>query len=296
MARLRSECIGCLLRHHINAAPEEAPEEMKREYLQKLLGILADASKDISTPLLIEEIVQMRKDYFPLNNEYAEIKKYFNNLMMEYEAEVGEKIKSSDDPLKAALQFSMVGNFIDFGAMDSIDENKLHELLMTYNEVAVDQEELRKLKAQLEKAKRLVLLADNCGEIVMDKLLLRELRREYPEISLCCMVRGEPVINDATMEDAIQVGITDEFKVVGNGSGICGTVPERLSPEAKKIFDNADIILSKGQGNFEALHHCEKNVYYAFLCKCRMFAEMFGVEQFSGILASEEKVQREIFL
>ncbi len=296
MARLRSECIACLLRHHINAAPKTAPEDKKREFLQKLLGILASAPEDISTPLLIEQVVEMRKDYFPIGNEYAEIKKYYNSMMMEYEEEVEQKIISSDDPLKTALQFSMVGNFIDFGAMDSIDENRLHELLMTYHDISVDETELKKLKSELKTARKLVLLADNCGEIVMDKLLLREIERECPQTEISVIVRGEPVINDVTMEDAEQVGLTKEFTVQGNGSGICGTVPERLSPEAGKLFEEADVILSKGQGNFEALHHCGKNVYYVFLCKCEMFAEMFKVKQFSGILASDEKVRREIFL
>ena len=296
MARLRSECIACLLRHHINAAPKEAPEDKKREYIQTLLSLLGSAEKDISTPLLIERIVKMREDYFPLSNEYADIKRYFNKLMLEQEDEVRANIKTSEDRLKAALQFSMIGNFIDFGAMDSIDEKHLHELLMKFNEISVDETELDKLKKDLKTAKKLVLLADNCGEIVMDKLLLEEIRSQYPEIEISVIVRGLPVINDVTMEDAVQVGLTDEFTVRGNGSGICGTVPERLSAESAELFNSADVIISKGQGNFEALHHCGKNVYYVFLCKCEMFADKFKVEQFSGILASDEKVRREIFL
>lgn len=296
MVRLRSECIACLLRHHIDAAPETAPEDKKREYIQKLLGLLASAPKDISTPLMIEQIVELRKDYFPIVNEYAPIKRHFNALMMEHEDEVREKISASENPLKAALQFSMVGNFIDFRAMDSIDEAQLHELLMTYGEISVDGEELLRLKAELSRAERLTLLVDNCGEIVMDKLLLKEIQRQRPKLSISVIVRGEPVINDATVEDAQQVGLTEKFRVQGNGSGICGTAPPHLSPEARELFDKADIIISKGQANFEGLHHCGRNVYYVFLCKCPMFADILKAERFSGIPASDEKVRREIFL
>ncbi|MGI5976376.1 MAG: damage-control phosphatase ARMT1 family protein [Candidatus Limivicinus sp.] len=296
MARLRSECILCLLRHHLDASYDAAAEDVRREYIQKLMGILASADRNTSTPLVIDRIVEMRKDYFPLADDYTEIKRHFNALMMEYEPEARKKIAASDDPIRSALQFSMVGNFIDFGALDSVDETQLRGLLMGCDSIEVDETEYRRFREDLKTAGRLVLLSDNCGEIVMDKLLLEEIHMRYPRIKISVIVRGEPVINDATMEDACQIGLADEFEVLGSGSGLGGTVPERLSPESGAAFEAADIIISKGQGNFEALHHCGRNVYYAFLCKCMMFAEIFHTKQFSGIFVSDDRLMREIVI
>jgi uncharacterized protein with ATP-grasp and redox domains len=125
---------------------------------------------------------------------------------------------------------------------------------------------------------------DNCGEIVIDKLIIEELRKLNPQVNITAIVRGEEVINDATIEDAEQVGLNELVKVIGNGSDILGTCLKYISEEARTVIEEADVVLSKGQGNFETLQGYDKNIYYIFLCKCEMIAEMFGVEKFSPML------------
>ena len=197
---------------------------------------------------------------------------------------------TSPDPLRAALGYAMTGNFIDFGAMDSVDEAKLRALLEeSPNRVSPDLPAYNHLTADLSTARRLVLLTDNCGEIVMDKLLAEIIHRLYPARDVTVLVRGGEVLNDATMEDAAQIGFDrmEGITVMGNGDRLAGTDLTRLSPEARAAILGADLILAKGQGNFETLQGCGLNIYYAFLCKCQFFADRFGVPIYTGMLVRE---------
>ena len=103
-------------------------------------------------------------------------------------------------------------------------------------------------------------------------------------------MRGLPVLNDATMEDAKQVKLSDIASVSDNGTAIAGTCLERISFEARQKIDEADLILAKGQGNFETLRYCKRNVYYAFMCKCKMFADKFGVPQYTGMFINDLRI------
>ena len=140
----------------------------------------------------------------------------------------------------------------------------------------------------MEIAKRLVYISDNCGEIVMDKILLGILKENYPRLQMTVIVRGKPVLNDATMEDAIQIGLDREMAVIGNGTDVAGTCLEELSEQARTAIEEADVIFAKGQGNFETLQKCGKNIYYIFMCKCDMFAKRFNVPKYTGVLINDK--------
>ena len=189
--------------------------------------------------------------------------------------------------MSLALRFAQIGNFIDFGAMDSVDDAKLMEFLEQAEALPLSEETYGKFAENLKTARKLVYMTDNCGEIVLDKLLLESIQKAAPYVKCTVIVRGEPVLNDATMEDALQVGIEKCGKVIPNGTNIAGTYIPWVSAEAKKALDEADILISKGQGNFESLHGCGLNIYYLFLCKCQWFMERFGLPQYSGVFINE---------
>jgi uncharacterized protein with ATP-grasp and redox domains len=147
---------------------------------------------------------------------------------------------------------------------------------------------LESLRGEALSAKRLVLFTDNCGEIVTDKVLLRTLRRLNPNLHISVIVRGAPVVNDATVMDAAQVGMGEVAqRVIGNGCDLPGAVLTRISAEALSEVDAADVIISKGQANYEGLSGCGRNIFYIFMCKCELFIKRFGVEKFSGVLTKE---------
>lgn len=288
MDRLRSECLSCIIKNHIEKFPKETEEQQKVKYMQEVFQILSHAKSTESAPVIVHKINEIQEEMFHMTNEYTEIKKYFNQVMMGYETKIKEQLRSCEDPLKLAIQYSMIGNYIDFGAMKNVDEEYLTNLLNGAKDNPVNEESYRCLKHDLENGENLVFLTDNCGEIVMDKLLIFVLKEKYPKLHITVIVRGEAVLNDATMEDAIQTGLTDLVEVIGNGNGIAGTCIDELSEEAFHKVEKADVILSKGQGNFETLRKCGKNVYYIFLCKCDMFANIFGVEKFTGMLVNDK--------
>jgi uncharacterized protein with ATP-grasp and redox domains len=141
------------------------------------------------------------------------------------------------------------------------------------------------LKKDLSKAKRLLYITDNAGEIGFDRVLAETIRRLYPDIQITFCVRGQITQNDATREDAAAVGI--DFPIVDNGNAVAGTELSLLSAEAKQALESADVIYAKGMGNTETMYGCGYNVYYAFLIKCQRFVSFFGKELMTPMLVKE---------
>ncbi len=287
--KLHPECIKCFIDKHLNKYPD-APEEKRIRYMQAVLDILSKAQVYESAPEIICKIEAIQREMFGKDENYDKIKQHFNSLMQEYEDYIQNKISETDKPLKLAAAYSMLGNYIDFGAMDSVDEKKLSEMLSDTSGLCLDKSEFENLTSELSKAERMVFLTDNCGEIVTDKIFIKEIKKAFPSLEITAIVRGRAVLNDATLEDALQVGLDKEVKVIGNGSSVAGTALSKISAEALDIIDGADVIISKGQGNFETLCGCKKNIYYLFLCKCHMFAKRFGVPRFTGMLLNEKRI------
>lgn len=287
--RLNSQCILCLINKHLRNIPDRFSSTEKTKYMQGILEIIAKADISMSAPEIVGQINEF-KQYYGEVNDFAEIKNYFNNLMLSYENEIEFKIESSNNSLKSAVKYSMAGNYIDFGAMEKVDEEKLEERLDSAESLEIDNSQFERFENDVKNSKNIVYLTDNCGEIVLDKLLIKQILKTNSNVKINVIVRGNPVLNDCTIEDAKQVGLDKVVDIIGNGSAVAGTVLDKISPEAKSIIDDADLIISKGQGNFETLYHCGKNIYYLFLCKCKLFAERFGVDLFTGIFINDSKL------
>lgn len=286
--RLHPDCISCLLNKQLQNYPKDTPLSVRIEYIQRVLSLAANAAKSTSAPVLLNGIEAIQKQMFGVSKDYSEVKWHFNEVMLAKETELETKVQKADDSLKLAIQYAMTGNYIDFGAMEHVDEEKLAALFEAAKDVAVDDNELAALKSELACAKKIVYLTDNCGEIVMDKILMKEIIRLNPNAELAVIVRGFNALNDATMEDAVQVGVTSIAPVTGNGSDIAGTSLEHISEEAKFLIEDADLIIAKGQGNFETMRQCGLNVYYIFMCKCKLFADRFNVPLYHGILVNDK--------
>ena len=285
--KVSAECMHCLVKRQANNIKKYSDEEKKAEYLGKVLGIIANNAAEEPAPVLLSHIGRLHEEYFGKPFSFDELKKGYNAMMLEKENEIRGKIGKAQDPLALALRFAQIGNFIDFGAMDSVDDRKLMEFLEQAETLPLSEDTYAKFTENLKTAKKLVYMTDNCGEVVLDKLLLETIAGIAPHVEKTIIVRGEPVLNDATMEDALQVGIEACGKVIPNGTNIAGTYIPWLSAEAKQAMEEADLLISKGQGNFESLHGCGLNIYYLFLCKCQWFMERFGLPQYSGVFINE---------
>ena len=289
--RLTKECIHCLISKFSKINAENNNPELEMEYLQKFLKILSSAKPEQSAPELVEEISKLHKDLFGISDSFSDLKKHFNNLLLSMEDEIKANVKKSENRLKTAVKYAMMGNYIDFGAVDNVNEETLFEHINNAENIEINKEEFSIFENELSKAGKLVFLTDNCGEIVFDKILIETVKELYPSLEIKVIVRGFPVLNDVTMEDVSEVGLDKIVPVFDNGSQVAGTCLHKISQTARDIIDQADIIISKGQGNFETLRGAEKNIYYIFMCKCELFAKRFKVPVFSGMFINDLRME-----
>ena len=286
---MNSTCKECMLNKHLSNYPEGAPEGVVREYRETLVRLTDQTGAVPTGPEVFYEVKALRKRLFGEGEmDYAQIKRHFNALMLEIEPVLEKRVEASEDPLKSAVQYAMMGNFIDFAALDKVEESKLMELIDRAPDITVDEDTLGQLRDRAATARTLTLITDNCGEIVMDKILLRQLLSMNPDLLITVIVRGGPVANDATLEDAEQVGLTKLGHCIGNGTATDGTVLRTVSREAREAIAHADVVIAKGQANYETLYGCGYNIFFIFMCKCMLFMDRFKVPQFTGILAYED--------
>ncbi len=289
-SRWNSHCTQCLLKQHLTNYPDTATEEERLTYIRRLFSILTEIAPGESSPVVVNRILTLQKEMFDQFVDYTDIKKHFNQLMLEQEDWIYADISSATDPIRRALQYVMKGNYIDFGVLSDVNSEKLMELLSQAKDQTIDEQIFEELMQDLTSAKNMVLLTDNCGEIVLDKLLICTIMSQFPDLQIHVIVRGGHALNDATMEDACQVGLPDLVKVIGNGTCLQGTYLPDISKEARDLLEQADVILSKGQGNFESLQYCGLNIYYLFLCKCDLFTKRFHTHLYNGILTNDRYV------
>ena len=289
--RLDPYCMCCQLNKQEQRIRKFTDKEKKVAYMQEIMMRYAQATEDDCAPSLSVEFKKIYQKYWNVPAEdYTEIKKEFNQLMMSLEDDLSRMIHQSPDPLESALIYARIGNYIDFAAMSHVDKDVVLSMIREEKKEPLDPEEYRRFCSELEKASSLVYLTDNCGEIVLDKIAVEILRKRYPDLKITVIVRGKPVINDATLEDARMCGLTEIADVIGNGSGVGGTWLPDISEEARSLLEQADVIISKGQGNFETLHECGLNIYYLFLCKCDLFVRLFDADPFQGMFVNEKRV------
>lgn len=288
-----SMCISCIISKQEKKIRLFSDEDKKSEYMHRVLEIVYKHGRSESSPWLAEQIDQLYEDFWGETEDYTQIKHKYNQLLLGKEAEIEQRIRESEDPIEESIKYVCAANYIDFSAVEHVTEQTFEKLLEKAGSETVPQEEYLAFHKELEKAKRLVYLTDNCGEIVLDKVFIRFLREACPHLQIAVIVRGKDVINDATMEDAREVGLTDLVPCVGNDNGAPGTVLKRLGEQTRRLLMDADLVISKGQGNFESLFGEGVNPYYLFLCKCELFVRRFGLEQYKSVFVKEERVKIE---
>lgn len=285
------ECIYCTINKADSLFSKyETNENKKLNFMKNVFKIISLSEKNDTSPYLNAKIMRILNQELNLGDIYYEIKKKYNKLLMSMEEDILKYINSSDEKLCTALKYAMIGNFIDFGAMDEVDINKLKKLIQNAYKETINNDEYNNFLKDLENSKTMVYLVDNSGEIVFDKIFISVIKEMYPEITIDVVVRGKPVHNDATIVDAEEVGLTKIVNVIDNGTDIPGTQLNEINVDVKQKIDSADLIISKGQGNFETLFGCGKNIYYIFLCKCDLFTKRFNMDKFQGIFVNENNV------
>lgn len=282
------ECVACILSKQEKRCQSENKDE-RFAFLKDVLNILLEYGSEESSPQLCERIDRIYERYFEPEN-LTELKSKYNSLLLNREEKIRQSIQNTADSIALAVKYACIGNYIDFHAVD-VEEEYLDDLLNSVENKEIDGSELKEFKEELERAHTLLYLTDNCGEIVLDKLLMDTLKQNYPNLDITVMVRGEPVSNDATLEDAQQAGLTEKYMCITNDCASPGVVPDKLGDDLKELLNASDIIISKGQGNFEGMYGSGLNTYYMFLCKCELFTKRFDADRFTPIFAKESRLK-----
>ncbi len=286
-----SMCISCLLSKQEKLIRDFMDDDKKSLYIHRVLEVLYKYGQVESAPWLAEKINEICHEFWGELEDYTSVKEKYNRLLLEKEARIEEQIRKSDDCIRECVKYVCAANYIDFSAVENVNEETFEKLLDKVGSTMVSEEEYQYFKNDLQNAKQLVYLTDNCGEIVLDKLFIRFLKTYYPGLKITAIVRGKDVINDVTMKDAEEVGLTDFVCCIGNGNGAPGSVIKCFSEEARQVLLDADVLISKGQGNFESLYGEGYNPYYLFLCKCELFVRRFGLKQYEPVFVKEERLQ-----
>ena len=268
-------CMQCYLRRNIDLARTLGSEAEAADFARDIMRLLLDAPKDAPSPYLGPEVADLLLARYGLEiDRYRQEKIDSNRFVLAHMEEIRSRVRRAEDPLYAGLQYAILGNYLDFSALQGqVEFGTLEAMLDKGEEMALDKDCFREFCRELETGKELLYLTDNAGEIGFDRIFAEEIARRYPHLTITFCVRGDIAANDATREDAAVVGLS--FPVIDNGNRVAGTVPELLVEEARQAMERADVILAKGMGNAETLYGCGKNIYYAFLVKCQRFVTLF---------------------
>ena len=282
-------CLQCYLRKNIATARSLGDEATATQFAKELMVILSQLPAHQATVAAAPQVAELFHRYYGLDvDRYKEEKEQSNQFFLEREHWFRQLTDGAADPVLAGLQMAILGNYLDFSALQGqVSFEKLEEMCREALNIELDASALEKLKADLARGRKLLYITDNAGEIGFDKLCAEKLQEAYPHLEITFCVRGGPALNDATREDAKVVGVP--FPVIDNGTRIPGTDLELVGQEARLAIEEADVILAKGMANVETLHGCGLNVFYAFLIKCERFVGLFGKPMLTAMLLPERK-------
>ena len=282
-------CVECFLSKRLAMARRLGTDEQATEIGKKLMELYVQAPPDMDSALLGGICDQLMNEYYGLEpDQMRREKELSNRFVLDRLETIRSRIQRENDPIYAALQFAVLGNYLDFSALyGQVRFEELEAMLDSAAGIDLDGDCYRQFIRDLEKGKRLLYITDNAGEICFDRLLAEEIHRAYPQLEITFCVRGGPVSNDATREDALVAGIP--FPVIDNGTAIGGTAISRVNRETKDALENADVILAKGMGNTESMFGCGYRVYYAFLVKCERFMQFFDAPKMKPMFIRDKQ-------
>ena len=287
-----SYCVACLLSRQAELSREILGAEKAYRFMREASRIIADAPEGVSGSYLTYCFHELYREFGVTEDLYEKEKKDSNDYVLSVLPQAQKCIDEAADPLLVALKYAQIGNFLDFGVLnkEDVDSHFADDVAGAPN-LPLDETEYRHFVEDLTAAKQLLILGDNAGEIAFDTLLVKQLQKSFPSLSIIYCVRGGKALNDATREDAAYVGMDKLTTVIDSGSGIPSTELKYIGEELKRAFATADVILAKGQANFESLLLSGYNIYFNFLCKCDRIGKILGVPLFTGCFLNERRMK-----
>ena len=268
------DCYPCLVRHSVEAvklATDQANQQKK--IIKHILQAMADEPLNITPVRLTAVIHRFIQSESGIEDLYRSLREKSNRQAMSLLPDLYRVLDNAKDRLLTAARFAIAGNIIDYGGKgNSFD---LEHTLAESQALSFGIDDFDKFRIDLARTRRIVYIGDNAGEIVFDRLFIEEIKRfSNPEVVF--VVRGRPILNDVILEDAYAVGMPEVARVVSSGSDGPGCELERATTEIERLLESADLIISKGQGNYEALNDQSFSIYFLLKVKCSVIAADIG--------------------
>ena len=271
------DCIPCMMEQALQTGRIATSDELK---IKELLDVVGDRIKDIplenTPPETATFIYQKIKEITGVNDPYKKIKEQNIQQVIKLYPYLKDIVTNSNDPLLTAIRLAIAGNVIDYGANRHFHLEDEIEKALKQDFAALDYDQFR---TDLEKARFVMYLGDNAGESVFDKLLIETMDKPVTYV-----VREEPIINDVTMEDAVNSGIGEVAEIISSGVHTPAIILKLCNENFIKKFNEADLVISKGQGNFEGLSEVKRPVYFLLKAKCRLIARELNVKMNDNIM------------
>jgi uncharacterized protein with ATP-grasp and redox domains len=269
------DCVPCFVRQALDAARLATDDKtIHEQVLRKVLILAKDLDMSQSPPVMGQKIHRLIRQLVGTEDPYRDVKRRFNNTALRLYPRMRAHIIESENKLETAIRLAIAGNIIDFGVNSRLQESELEKTISECLATELPDMQLESFKRALREAEGILYIADNAGEIIFDRLLIEQLPIEKVTVA----VKGSPVINDATMEDAILAGLFRIVEVIDNGSDGPGTILETCSQAFVDRLEKADLVIAKGQGNYETLSDIDKNIFFVLKAKCPVIAHDLGCE------------------
>lgn len=270
--KLHLECVPCYIRQALDAAKMATKDEKLQEQILRE-SIIAASEFDIDSSgfILQAKIKKVMGKILPATDPYREVKEKYNRIVLDLGDDIKKIIRDSKDPFETSLRIALAGNIIDFGPNTNLNSKILKNAIKKSLSQRLDNKKIKLLKENIDNAKRILFIGDNAGEIVLDKIFIEKLPKE----KITYVVRGGCALNDATMQDAKMVGMTDTVRVITTGLDMPAAILPLCSKDFLVNYKRSDLIIAKGQGNYEALCEEDKNIFFLLKIKCPIVASTF---------------------
>jgi uncharacterized protein with ATP-grasp and redox domains len=274
--RTHFDCLPCIMRQTVDAARFATEDSnLQEKIIRKIITEMVQYDFNESPPYMSQIIHKHVRELSKMADPYREVKHQFTRLGLDLYDELKNIVQASQDPFSTAIKIAIAGNIIDFGVFSEISEEQVHAAIEDCLQAPLPAETVNHLKDDIAGAKNILFLGDNAGETVFDRLFIEEMPLE----KVTYVVKGSPIVNDATMKDAEEAGLTELVRVIDNGSDAQGTILKLCSTEFIDSLRQADLIIAKGQAHYETMSDLELNrIYYLFQAKCAVVADDTGCQ------------------
>lgn len=281
--KIQEPCLECMLRQVIQLMNRFDVQNREQVYREVFLEMARIDYQD-SSPVMWGNVYRIIKKWLGTEDPYQDIRELYDSYLMKEADAFRQRIREEKQPFRYAVKLAIAGNLIDFAADREPNRELILHTLREAENMHLRIDETEQLKEKIARAESLLFLGDNCGEIVLDRLLIEECLRINPRLKTAYAVKGSAVVNDVTEEEAYRIGMDEVAEILPNGDDAAGTVLNRVSPDFLNRYRTADVVIAKGQGNYESVSEDpNREVFCLLMAKCPHLAESFKVQPRSAL-------------